>query len=89
MIHLSNISEAASALQISSNEAAALIPALRIEWEAAAKSHDDAMDTALRLRTPESFAASRLTSKKRTAAQKALNAAQWAAGERWSLRVLS
>ena len=84
MSHLSKIAEAAEKLNITKEEARALIPTLRAAWEEACSAHDAAVAHAIE---SHDFSKSCITSKRLSEAQRALNAAQWASGERWGLKV--
>lgn len=89
MSHISNIAAAAEKLNITAGEARASIPALRRAWLAASADHEASMaaaEAAFKDGQKVDYAPSRITAEKLSAAQRALNAAQWASGERWNLR---
>lgn len=82
MSHIANIAAAAESLNSSAAEARAAIPSLHKSWMDACAAHEAVGAAAQKT---GDYSACRASFSKMETAQRALNAAQWAAGERWNL----
>lgn len=82
MSHMTNIAAAAEKLNFSAEEARASIPSLHKEWTDACTTHEAVAASAIK---SGDYSKCRASADRWCAAQRALNAAQWAAGQRWNL----
>lgn len=83
MSHIANIAAAAGKLNCTAEDARASIPALHKAWVEACAAHEVIAAEAIK---SGDYSKCRASADGFCAAQRALNAAQWAAGERWNLR---